>query len=94
MDPINNDNSENNSIQENITDKILEEEEKINNLLSNVTLKYPNNIFNIFLKEKIKEDKINEIENNIKLNSKKKKIIIKFGKNYLKTKKKNIKKYN
>ena len=72
MDPINNDNSENNSIQENITDKILEEEEKINNLLSNVTLKYPNNIFNIFLKEKIKEDKINEIENNIKLNSKKK----------------------
>ena len=76
MNPKNNDNIEKKSSQENITDKLLEEEEKINNLLSNVTFKYPTNIYNIYLREKYNEEKaknnnkikiFDEKENYIKL---------------------------
>lgn len=39
---------------------ILEEEEKINEILENVTLKKPSNIFHIYIREEIKKDKGND----------------------------------
>ena len=44
---------------------IKEEEEKVNTLLSNITLEKPSNIFHIFVKEEIRKEKEKRILNGI-----------------------------